>query len=190
MQNQNLYCFVDETGQDTKGKLFSVCCTIVVSFELMKELENFLLEIEEQINKKTKWRKTDFKIKILFLETLLKNKDKLKGHIFIEHFYNIGDFLKATVSAICRSIKKSQNEDKSAIIYIDGLDKNIVKKVSVMIRHQGIKTKKVKGLKDEQSALIRLSDALAGFVRDYLEAEEYTKKYYLDFLKSGIITEI
>lgn len=28
---QKLYCYVDETGQDTKGVLFSVCCTIARS---------------------------------------------------------------------------------------------------------------------------------------------------------------
>ncbi len=190
MSNQNLYCFVDETGQDTKGKLFSVCCTLVVSFELMQELERLILKIEDETGKKSKWQQTNLRFRILFLEALIKYKDELKGHIFIEHFYDIGDFLQATVESICKSIKKSQHNDKAAIIYIDGLSKSLVKKVSVMIRCQGIKTEKVKGLKDGQSSLIRLCDAIVGFVRDYLEAQDYTKKYYLELLKSGVIIEV
>jgi hypothetical protein len=40
---------------------------------------------------------------------------------------------------------------------------------------EGIKRRKVKGLRDESSAYIRLADALAGFFRDYEEGESYTK---------------
>jgi len=37
---------------------------------------------------------------------------------------------------------------------------------------------KVRGIKEESDALIRLADALAGFVRDYLEGEPYAQELY------------
>jgi uncharacterized protein YgfB (UPF0149 family) len=36
--------------------------------------------------------------------------------------------------------------------------------------------RKVRGVKDESNSLIRLADALAGFVRDFIEGQSYTKE--------------
>ena len=58
------------------------------------------------------------------------------------------------------------------------------------IRRYGIITEKVKGLGDEQSALIRLSDAIAGFVRDYLEGQDYAKPFFKELLTREVITEL
>lgn len=187
---QKLYCYVDETGQDTKGALFSVCCTIMVSAETRDHLEQLLFKLEQQSQKKSKWQKTDKKIKNAFLETLIAHRETMRGHIFIEHFYKIVDFTQSTAQAIARSIIISGNKDLSAIIYIDGLPKKLRNSVAVSLRQQGIITEKIKGLKDEQSALIRLSDTIAGFVRDYLEGEDYAKPYFLKLLESGVIVEI
>ena len=76
------------------------------------------------------------------------------------------------------------------VVYIDGLSKHMVNVVGVGLRRYGLMVGKVKGLKDEQSALIRLSDAVAGFVRDYLEGQDYTKKYYAELLKVGAVIEV
>jgi len=187
---EKVYCYVDETGQDTKGVLFSVCCTVVVSYNAKEKLEKLMHQIERESKKKSKWQKTDNKIKLNFLDSLIAHKEQLKGYIFIEHFFKIDDYSGATVEAIAKSIEVSNNQEKSAIIYIDGLNKHIIKTVAVELRHLGTKTEKIKGLKDEQSALIRLSDAIAGFVRDYLEAQEYTKKYFHRLVKAGVIREI
>ncbi len=187
---ERVYCYVDETGQDTKGVLFSVCCTVVVSYDAKETLEQLMRAIEEESKKKSKWQKTDYQVKLHFLDALLSHKTQLKGHIFIEHFFRIDDYSQATVGAISKSIKTSGNCEKPAIIYIDGLSKYTVKTIAVELRRHGVLTEKVKGLKDEQDALIRLSDAVAGFVRDYMEAQEYAKKYFHRLVEAGVINEI
>ena len=53
---QKLYCYIDETGQDTLGELFIVA--IVVTDERQRELEKSLEAIEASTGKKTKWMKT------------------------------------------------------------------------------------------------------------------------------------
>lgn len=187
---EKLYCYVDETGQDTKGALFSVCCVVTLSFENKEQLENLLKTIEAESRKKSKWQKTDNKIKHSFLTALTAHCEKLKGHIYIQHFYHITDFMQATVEAIARSINATAQVNVSAIIYIDGLPRSLVPNVAVHLRRYGILTEKVGGLKDEQSALIRLADATAGFVRDYLEGEDYAKPYFRKLLAEGVIIEI
>ena len=62
-------------------------------------------------------------------------------------------------------------------VIIDGLrksDKEIIRKE---LKNLGIKYNKIKvNLKDEQEALLRLTDALAGFIRDYFEGKKYSKE--------------
>ena len=187
---QKLYCYVDETGQDTQGKLFSVCCTIIVRFERLIQFEELILGIERISRKKSKWQKTDKYVKQAFLKTLLAHTPSLKNHIYIQHFFNIKAFTEATTEAISRSIIVSGNQHFPAIVYIDGLPKKLTPTVAVLLRRRGIATEKVKGLKDEQSPLIRLSDAIAGFVRDYLEGEDYTKPYFHALVQAGVVKEI
>ena len=46
---QKLYCYVDETGQDTKGKLFII--SIVLTERERDELEKRIEEIEQKSGK-------------------------------------------------------------------------------------------------------------------------------------------
>lgn len=176
---EQLYCFVDETGQDTKGALFCVVCTVVLSANAKDELERTVEEIERVSRKRSKWQKTDKSVRKTFLDALVTKHRFFTGTIYFQHFYQVEDYDAATVEAIARSIQKKGYQDAEALVYIDGLGKHRVSLVGTALRRHGIKVEKVKGLKDEQSALIRLSDAIAGFVRDYLEGQDYAKSYFL-----------
>ncbi|RLE12666.1 hypothetical protein DRJ04_05780 [Candidatus Aerophobetes bacterium] len=71
---QKLYCYVDETGQDTKGKLFLVCVIILTKKEKEK-IEKRLSDIEKETGKGLlKWRKTNFERRITYLRAILKIK--------------------------------------------------------------------------------------------------------------------
>ncbi|OGL77155.1 hypothetical protein A3J43_00005 [Candidatus Uhrbacteria bacterium RIFCSPHIGHO2_12_FULL_54_23] len=187
---ENLYCYVDETGQDTKGTLFCVCCTVVVSAAMRDQLEKILEDIEHASRKRSKWQKTDKKVRRAFLDALISHRHDLEGCVYVEHFYRIVDYTEATIEAIARSVGRSPHPGVPVVVYIDGLSKHMVNVVGVGLRRYGLMVGKVKGLKDEQSALIRLSDAVAGFVRDYLEGQDYTKKYYAELLKVGAVIEV
>jgi len=173
---QKLYCYVDETGQDTGGALFSVCST--------------LLAIERESRKRNKWQKTDDTVKLAFLNALLSRKSLLYHRIFIQHFFDTKNYVASTAEAIERSIRAAGRIDCPALIYIDGLRKHEVGDAAVRLRARGVRTEKVKGVrKDENNAFIRLSDAVAGFVRDYLEGQDYARKYFRELIASNVITE-
>ncbi len=56
------------------------------------------------------------------------------------------------------------------------------------LRARGVKLAKMRGSKDQSSAFIRLADAIAGFMRDYIEGQPYTGK--LQNLLSQTVREL
>ena len=57
MVSHKLYCYVDETGQDTKGALFVV--SVAVTKKDRDELRELLAKLEKASGKgKTKWVRT------------------------------------------------------------------------------------------------------------------------------------
>lgn len=54
MSAKKLYCYVDETGQDTKGEIFVV--SVIVAQKDRDEIMELLETIEQETGKKaTKW---------------------------------------------------------------------------------------------------------------------------------------
>ena len=47
--------------------------------------------------------------------------------------------------------------------------------------------RKVRGARDQSEILIRLADAIAGFIRDYLEGDKTTKDLYKKAIAKSII---
>lgn len=170
-----LYCYTDETGQDTNGKFFLVSI-LLSSKEQTEELRNKISEIEKKTKGKTKWTKTDNKRKILFLRTIL-NLKILRKNLYYSVYQNTTAYTPLVAMSVSKAvIHKIKNYDGKykVNVVIDGLrkkDKEIVRKE---LKNLNIKYSKIKmGLKDEQDILLRLTDALAGFTRDYLENEKY-----------------
>jgi hypothetical protein len=187
---QKLYCYVDESGQDTQGLLFLVCCTIILTAEKEQRLEKELAVIERAIRKKYKWIRTREHIKINYLERLLR-LHSLKGSIFIKRFSNTIKYLDKTIEAITRSIREIKDRKSyEAKIFIDALSASQARVVAVGLRRRDIRVEKVRGLKDSQKALLRLSDAMSGLTRDYIRNKDYALKYYSILVKRGFITEI
>ena len=73
---------------------------------------------------------------------------------------------------------------------MDGLNKRGVYQFAAGLRKLKIRVKKVRGVKDESSPLIRLADAIAGFLRDYIEGQKYAKEFYQKALERKVIKEI
>lgn len=77
-----------------------------------------------------------------------------------------------------------------ASVYIDGLSKADRSIVHAGLRNHYIHVKRVRGMRDESNALIRLADAIAGFARDYLEGDEYAKPLYDTYHASGSLKKL
>lgn len=173
-----LYCYTDETGQDTKGKLFLVSIVLAEkdNLEMLKEK---ITEIETSTKGSKKWTKTNDKKKILFIKTIIKLKF-LRGSLYYSVYENTIKYTPLVALAISKAVyRKIENvaEDYRVNIVIDDLretDGEIVRKElkALKIHYNKIKV----GLKDEQDILIRFADAIAGFIRDYLEKRQYAVK--------------
>lgn len=189
---QKLYCYVDETGQDTKGALFIVVA--LVTGKERDELEAFLEGTEQKSGKgKRKWIKSRTKEKNKYLEMTLVSK-QLKGKVFYRIQKNTQAYEAQTVIAIEQAIRQyisSHNiKDYKATIIIDGLSETSELRVGSALRRAGIRTRKVKGGKDQSSALLRLTDIIAGLIRETEEGEEEYIKLTRKLEKIGIINEL
>lgn len=78
-----LYCYTDETGQDTKGEMFLVSVLLTEKDDL-EALKEKILEIERKTKGSKKWTKTSNRNKILLIFFIKYEKPKnfTKSEIF------------------------------------------------------------------------------------------------------------
>jgi hypothetical protein len=189
---KKIYCYVDETGQDTMGKLF-----IVVAIVVEKERETLTFKLEKTESRSGKEQRKWFKTKEIernkYLDTVLSFKE-LKNKIYYQVFEETKSYKKLMVLVIARAIKCYIKEQKiglyQATVLIDGLRKTEVHKMSKALREQGVKIRKVKGLKDESEPIIRLADAVAGLVRKAGEGNQKSKSMTREAGKRNVINRL
>lgn len=178
-KNHKLYCFVDETGQDTIGRLFIVA--IVLTDNGQNELEALLEKIEATTGKKTaKWVKTRDKTRQAYATALIEQD--FPGMIYAKKYTTTskGGFDELEVLATAQAVNVYREEHKIAednykvTVTVDGLSKTVATRMGSDFRKLGVRTRRVIGKKDEASAIIRLADAIAGLIR---EAEEGRPEY-------------
>lgn len=193
---KKLYCYVDETGQDTKGRLFIV--TAVVTDERQYELEDALIEVEAATGKKTaKWVKTRDKTQQEYIAALAA-KTLPPMMIYAKLYANAGtrdyDELELLAAAQAINLYRVDNQigadDYSVTIIIDGLTKTMSFRLGSEFRKLGVRTRKVTGNRDEASAILRLADAVAGLVRAAHEGREPYKNLEHRLKRVGKLTEI
>lgn len=185
---RKLYCYVDETGQDTKGQFFLVA--VVLTGPEREELRNILVKIEASTNKgNKKWSKTPIAQKNAYLQSVLKLR-LLHKKIFYAEFVQTTDYLGCVIIAVAKGIKQKVTDDYKATVLIDGLDKAQRKIVGARLRRAHIRIDKVRGLREQSDELIRLADAIAGFVRAGLEGKSSVLNFYQMALRQGIIKKL
>lgn len=171
-KTHKLYCYVDETGQDTEGRLFIVV-TVIVAGERHK-LDAYLEQAEKDsgIGKK-KWvrAKAAYTGCNQYLESVAVGdfKDKLFYSQYSET--GVGAYEHLTVLAIAQAISRYRDkhglkDDYQVSVTIDGLKRPEEARVSKKLRELGIKPRKTRGGRDNSEPLVRLADRIAGMVRD------------------------
>lgn len=91
---------------------------------------------------------------------------------------------------MAQAISKVAQGDYKAVTFIDGLGKVERRAVGSGLRKQGIRIRKVRGLRHDSDEFIRVADAVAGFVRDYIEGKPYTLGLYNKAAKEEVIQQI
>lgn len=170
--NQKVYSYIDETGQDTGSKFFIV--SIIITKDDRDKIIT-ILEIIEKTSKKTKtkWIKSIPKYRLAYIkETLHKN---LPLKIFYSCYENERDFTLATILSTAKVLKQAKYDQCKNVVFIDGLPKTKQKFISNQLHKLGVRLEKVRGIrKEENDAILRLADAIAGFIRKVKEGDKKT----------------
>lgn len=184
-----LYCYADETGPDTKGEFFLVS-VVALEGELREAAEASLERIETRTKKyNRKWGGTKHDIRIDYLRDILQVK-KLRGSLFYATYRGQTNYIPLIAQTIIRVILLKAYGNYQATIIIDGINEAEQKLVSRLLKESHIRYKNVRGPKDESTALLRLADAMAGFLRDYHERKHYTDKLYRAFRRQEFLREM
>jgi hypothetical protein len=189
-KKQKLYCYVDETGQDTKGDFFLVALVVTGSErdEVLREAER----IEQKSGKHLfKWNKTKLDRKIAYLRGILSSPQFADKLFFTRYNNTEGAYLDLMALSTARAILHKAEGTFTATVVVDGLSNQTeVRHFTHILRSLRIPVRKVRGMKDESNSLIRLADAIAGFVRDIIEEKPYAQELDRALKLEGKITEI
>lgn len=185
MASRKIYCYVDETGQDSEGRIFIV--TIVVP-KNRDELLQYLESVEIQSGKeKFKWGKADPDKRLRYLETILSQK-KYPLKIYYSLYKETKEYKTSTIIAIVKAIQAIKDYKRHKfVISVDGLGEKDQRFYGSQIHRLGIPSRTVRGVRrDESNALIRLTDCICGFIRDVVEGKEKDKKKLVSLYKKAI----
>src|SRR6266550_7566689 len=183
MDKMKLYCYVDETGQDTQGHLFIVSVIILENREMTAQ---YLSELERRTGKgRLKWGRADLEKRLCYLEEIFTQKS-CPLTIYYSMYNSTKEYRDATVLTIAKSIKTEENAKNTLFtVLVDGLNEKDQRYYGSQLRNMGLHPRKIRGVrKDENDALIRLADSICGFIRDIKENEnERAVKIYQKAMK-------
>jgi hypothetical protein len=183
------YFYVDETGQDTRGELFIVSVAIVDQDDVAF-LRSTCEEIERLSRKgSVKWRLAAPDRRLAYVRLVLQ-KSLVAGKLAFARYTDRRDYDAMMVSTIALAVKHA-GEDGQATILVDGLSKERWRDYGHRLRRQGVRVSKVRGVRrEENDAVIRLADAVCGFVRaaqtGHLEAKQMLDRA----MKRGLVRDL
>lgn len=185
---QKLYCYVDESGQDTDGEFFIVA--VVIAAGDRERLRQRCIDIEAQSRKGTrKWAKSNRERRLAYIQCVMGDAG-LHGRLHFACYRFTQEYLDATVQTISRALHRFTVGEYKATVLIDGLSRADERKVGLLLRRSGMSVQKVRGIDDESEPLIRLADALCGFVRSALAGDASMHALFVDAIHQGIVVEL
>jgi hypothetical protein len=185
---QKLYCYVDESGQDTEGAFFLV--SVIIAETERDTTISLLEEIEHRSGKgRNKWAKSKDNSRIAYIEAVL-HEEIFKRHLYFSTHTNSLDYQEMTIRTTANAIAAYTQRPYKATIIIDGLQKGLYRIYAAALRNYKVSTDKVRGQEDEKDSLLRLADALCGFIRDAIEGKPSMQSLLKKAVKQGYIIEI
>jgi hypothetical protein len=125
-----------------------------------------------------------------YLEMALSS-NHFRGNIFYREYSDARAYNDLTAVVITRALNVYAQSvvitNFSATVIIDGLNDASRHKTSKILRRSGIRGK-VRGIKDESSAFIRLADTVTGLARDRLGLNKEMSDIAARLIKRDIIT--
>ncbi len=146
---------------------------VVVVDDERDDLADTCQKIEHDTKKGVvKWARADYQQRLAYLRAVT-NDPRFKGALFFTVFERVDTYDMATISAIARAIEHADPSGTHKIgVFVDGLSHAQRREYSIQLRQRVASFLDVRGVaRDESSPLIRLADALAGFVNDARDFE-------------------
>jgi hypothetical protein len=160
---QKLYCYVDETGQDTSGKFLLVSLALFGAER--DDILNVLETIEQKSGKgKVKWIRVKDDVRRAYLDAVLANPS-FHGNLMYAVYRDTTAYTQHLAQTVKLAIERVAEPDYKATIIVDGLEGRQKQLFTNLIRSLGVRHKTVRGMRDETDAFIRLADAICGFAR-------------------------
>lgn len=184
---QKIYCYADETGQDTKGSLFIV--GVVLTHTNRDELITVCEAIEAASGKnRAKWIRSKPERRYAYIRQVLK-ETRLQGKLYVRIGHDVKDYASFTNETIAWAVRTVARESYKVTVLYDGLPRSQERQVGSKLRRLGIQTKTVRGVREETDALSRLADALCGFAREAVEGQEQLKLLYTESKREGYLLD-
>ncbi len=170
-KSKRIDLYVDESGQDTRGKLFVVAVVTVENSDEFRERCEYL---ERSSGKgKLKWGHAQREKRLVYLHAIISEAPSFGVTLFYSVFRQTTDYDGATIEGIARVIQRLKRFDFHVYVYVDGLAKVKQSNYKTRLRRLGCPVRKVSRIaKDENEPLIRLADALAGASAELLKYQD------------------
>ena len=190
VKRQRYDLYVDESGQDTRGRLFYVAVIAIEDSDNFRQLCKSAEEISGKGN--TKWGKSDKNKRLVYLRTVIQHAASGNVKLFYNVFRKTKDYDAATIEAIARSIQVLRPSGSRVYVHVDGLTKTKRGDYKTRLRKSSCSVKKVNGIrKDENEPLIQLADVIVGASRDWLEHRDSELREIFDLaFHQGILVEL
>lgn len=184
-----LYCFVDETGQDTEGRLFIV--GVVITERDVETSRELCEAIERESGKgKSAWVRTNYTRKLEYIGRVLRTP-LFRGRLFVASYPATREYHTKTVQAISRAVAAFDPNNPEVRVLIDALPKALERPTALDLRRAGLKVDKVRGpAREETEPLIRLADALCGLARGAYEGQENLQELLDWALRAGVVRDV
>ncbi len=177
-----MYIFIDESGIHKKID-HSSFALVYIEVENFDMIEKRICEIEKELKiEKFHWSEIAWKFKEKFIQKALKLDFKVKIAI-IKNPVNPARELERILSHMAI-------EKRISCIYIDGKKpKWYALKIKKVLRDKGVSSGKVRMVKDDQVACVRLADMVAGLSRSHFDKknEKRLQGYYKMLEKKLVI---
>jgi hypothetical protein len=183
-----LYCYVDESGQDTHGAVFIVA--VVITSEQRESLLTSLEQIERTSGRGTrKWHKTIPQRRKAYITAALHLVDEQRSncHIVVGLRFSTLDYLSQMAEIISAALMTQQ--DHRATVLVDALEAKGAQILGARMRQMGVNIRKVRGIRrEENDPLLRLADAICGLARHAYENDMEMREAMQTALAKGLIS--
>lgn len=194
---QKLYCYVDESGQDTQGTFFVVAVVFALTTTQRDDLEQGLLALETRLRKGLDWRHTRVATKHAYVAGVIELLASFQSSMCYRVYRGVQspDYDAFTVQAIIQAIaahgRQHNARDVRVSLSIEGdVGSTRQKRFAKALKDAGVRYQRIRGLRFKSSALIRLADALAGVISDRERGKAYVAQSFKALTQTGLLRSV